>query len=215
MHDDVKRQLLLAADRFRAWARDTYPNARFGEWETTYEGWDAVYESVTRFIRGYHYDRWDSVERQALLYLIARDNESELLVDVLAEDPARLLALARDAVVSTENEARCQIAERLGNLRENREEATALLVQFAQDEQDDEYVRRRALLALGRLGSDEVHGLVEKAWSTGLEYQRVAVLHVLYALGSPSLPEYLARADADGREHLVANAARIRSGKVD
>lgn len=85
-----------------------------------------------------------------------------------------------------------------------------LLLQFAHDE--DEYVRRQALMALGTLGSPLVEDLAEAAWQTGHEYQRMAVLAALRDVQSPALDDYLARAESDGRQYLLHYAAKIRAG---
>jgi HEAT repeat protein len=213
MYGGLKDELLRAADGFRGWAHDNFPRARSAEWEAHYPEWIATYDVCTRLIQGSFHECWDDEMKQALLHLIARDNESEILMDVVAEDTDLLLTLAGDSLLSTEKDARWQFAERLGRLHERKTEAEALLLQFVRD--DDEYVSRQALLGLGRFGSDRVEEHAEKAWGTGHEYQRMAVLYALYKVGSPDLPEYLTRAEADGRRFLIAHAARIRSGDID
>lgn len=75
------------------------------------------------------------------LFALARDNEAEVILDMLIEYPAFLLTLAKSALAYPEYDARWQIAAALGQLKGR--EADSLLSQFMQD--DNEYVRRRAI----------------------------------------------------------------------
>lgn len=207
MRDQLRQKVLDEASRFREWATDHAGPS--GEWELDYGSWDAVLDAFTSFVGACSYETWNDEITQAILYLVARDNEAEFFVDVLAEAPDRLLLLAGAAIRYPESDARWQLADRLGDLREHMAEAESLLVHFAQDE--DEYVRRRAVMALGRLGSRHVERLAQAAWNTGDEYQRMAILDALHALGSPKLREYLDRARVDGRHYLVSFARKIES----
>lgn len=85
----------------------------------------------------------------------------------------------------------------------------ALLIHFAYDA--DEYVSRRALIALGKLKSERTEQLAERAWQTGHEYQRIAALWALKDVGSSKLGDYLLQAEEDGREYVVRNAIEIRA----
>jgi hypothetical protein len=109
MDDTLKQLLLREADCFRDWAsrawanRDAEPLS--AEWETEYEEWSAIYDAFTRYVQGCPHGHWDDEVKVTLLYLIARDNESEFLLDVLAQDVDAFLALAGDAVASEERDA--------------------------------------------------------------------------------------------------------------
>ncbi len=206
----VLRALEDQVARFRSWA-EAYPSAeRFGEWECDYDDWWSVYDAFLPFVATTTCQEWSSATTQMLLYIIARDNEFGQLAHEVAKNPNNLLCLAKRVVDSPEPDARWQIAVELGQMAGPSAQVEEILTQFAHD--DDEYVRRRALIALADIGSPHVADFVEPAWDTGHEYQRMAVLHALRAIGSPQLEEYLARADADGRQHLVDYAMRIRAG---
>ena len=199
--------------RFRAWA-DAYPvEVRSGVWESLYDAWPELYGAFTTFVRTTPWQQWSEATTQALLYAIARDNDMEELVKVVAENPDNLLYLAQRAVASPEADARWQIAVELSDLEPRPPQVEPLLLQVAQDE--DEYVRRRALMALADIGSPHVAGLVERAWDTGDEYQRMAVLYALESVDSPELDTYLARAEADGRQELLDYASSIRAGDFE
>ena len=89
---------------------------------------------------------------QAVLYAIACDNEYQYLADeVHLHHPATLIALARAALSRGEPDAKWQLADELGHLLDAGGAANQLLLILARDEH--EYVRRRALGALARVGS--------------------------------------------------------------
>jgi HEAT repeat protein len=93
-------------------------------------------------------------------------------------------------------------------LSSDKTSAEALLLILVNDE--DEYVSRRALLALGALKSLHAESLAEKAWLSGHEYQRIAALWVLKDIASSKLAEYVLLAGEDGRKYLVNNAREIQ-----
>ncbi|MCP3393830.1 HEAT repeat domain-containing protein [Bradyrhizobium sp. CCGB12] len=133
----------------------------------------------------------------------------EILKRELTARPAHLLALARAAPHSPERDARWQLADALGSDEFAADEVEPLLEQFFHDA--DEYVSRRALLALARRRSKRAEALALRAWGTEHEYQRMAALDALSAVNSPLLPSYLDLAQRDGREYLVDFANRLRA----
>jgi hypothetical protein len=196
--------------RFRSWA-EAYQKPRRGEWECDYPHWVDLYQAVTAYLSNNEVAEWDEGVADLLLYAIARDNESEQLAEHLTQMPNKLYALARLAVCSGEKDARWQFAEQLACCP-GLDGAEALLLDLAADA--DEYVRRRALMALGRIKSGQVETLVGQAWDSGDEYKRMAVLHALRNVQSRQLARYLDMAQADGRQYLIAFAGRIRRGEV-
>jgi HEAT repeat protein len=136
-----------------------------------------------------------------LLYILARDNEMELLKQELVTRPVHLLALSRVALYSIEADARWQLADALGSVELPPNEVEPLLERLFHDR--DEYVSRRALLALAHRQSKTAESLALLAWNTEHEYQRMAALEALSALNSPLLPSYLDLSQRDGRQHLV------------
>jgi HEAT repeats len=194
---------------FRSWA-DCYPvGQRSGEWECGYEQWLAITTAFTSFLDSGVPQLWDASTFETLLYILARDNELEMLKQELIARPAHLLALASVALHSAESDARWQLADALGSVELTASEVEPLLVELFHDE--DEYVSRRALLALARRRSKEAEPLALRAWSTEHEYQRIAALEALFARSSPLLSSYLDLAQRDGRQHLVNFANELRS----
>lgn len=194
-------------EKFKTWASQYPESDRYGEWECDYPGWTLLYKTFIRFLAETDFRQWDEATRRDVLYLIARDNEIEKLVAALAEDTARLLSIVPFALKEAEPEAKWQLAIRLGNVQSQSAQAEEYLLAFMRD--SDEYVRRRALMALAQLGSLHTEALCAEAWATRHEYQRIAVLHALHTIGSPDLKRYITFAKEDGREYLMANARQL------
>lgn len=206
---DVRVRFEQAVSEFRTWA-DSYPHAeRFGEWECGYDHWVEIGGAFSAFLEAYDPRQWDQPIVELLFYILARDNEAEVLKGELVGRPRHLLALARAGVASTEQHARWQLADALGSIDADEKDIVRLLEAYAADA--DEYVSRRALLALGRRQAPVAEALARRAWDTDHEYQRMAALDVLCTLNSPLLPSYLEVAEQDGRQYLVSLARRIRS----
>ena len=178
------------------------PYSAYGGW------WSGIVPAAKQFIETSVFLNWSSTDVDDLLFAIARDS-ADHLVELVAQDSERLLTLSEHALVSGEPDARWPLAVVLGALRSRQAEAEALLVRFAND--PEEYVSRRALLALAALKSSVVPTLAERAWKTGHEYQRIAALAALKEVGSDLLPRYLAEAHKDGRPYLVQNARRLET----
>lgn len=210
--------LLTEVARFRGWAADNYPpDQRNGEWECDYEQWGPLHEAVLAFVTARPLSSWSDEELRAVLYAVARDNEIQHLArEIRRRHPDLLVGLARAAVAVGERDDRWQLAEELGHLDRPGGEVEGVLLQLARDE--DEYVRRRALGALLRLGSSAVEQLALEAWhrpDPDQEWARMMALACLFKVGSPHLEPLLAEAERDGRPYLSGYAERVRRGQVD
>ena len=118
------------------------------------------------------------------------------------------MALARAGTGSAERDARWQLAAALGNVEPDEGGVVPLLETYVAD--GDEYVSRRALLALGQIKAPIAESLAQRAWDTKHEYQRMAALDVFHRLGSPLLSSYLDLAEQDGRQYLCGYAKKLR-----
>jgi HEAT repeat protein len=201
--------LLTEVGKFRAWA-DAYPHpVRNGEWECDYDSWASLYDAVLGFVADRPFDSWSSDELQSVLYTIARDNEMQHLArEVRRRHPELLLPLSRAAVRLGEREDRWQLAVELGSAGSGGEQ---VLLEMAHDEY--EYVRRRALESLAKVGSPAVEELALAAWhrpDEDQEHARMMVLHCLDYIGSPQLEPLLAEAERDGRQYLRQFAQGLR-----
>ena len=196
---------------FRHWAAEYTHAGMSGEWECAFEEWPEMWAVLDEFLISVDPEEWDDEIIASLLYVIARDNEREILKQTLETKPIHLLALARAGIHSKERDARWQLADALGRSGLDAEVVTPLLERFINDE--DEYVSRRALLALGGRLAPEAEALALRAWATGHEYQRMAALDVLSSLASPLLSSHLEAAEQDGRQYLVSFARKISSDR--
>jgi hypothetical protein len=194
--------------KFKAWADSCPIQERLGEWECDYSDWETLHEAALSFLASSSPPDWNSAIVNDLLYAIARDNECESLVHEIAKNADTLILLSGFAVSSSETDAKWQLAARLGALSDRIQQAEALLLEFINDE--DEYVSRRALLALGMLKSSQAEVLAERAWNTGHEYQRIAALWVLKEIASNKLTAYIKKAMEDGRQYVVENARKVQ-----
>ena len=205
---DARAKFEHAVAEFRAWAA-SYPEAeRSAEWEIDYDHWPDLWSAAAAFLDSSEPRRWDRSIVELLLYVLARDNETEDLKRELVGRPEHLLALARAGTGSAERDARWQLAAALGCVEADEGEVVPLLEAYTAA--DDEYVSRRALIALGRRKAPVAERLAQRAWDTGHEYQRMAALGVFHALGSPLLPSYLELAEQDGRQYLAGFAKELR-----
>ena len=209
--------LLSEVGRFRAWA-SSYPFAgRSGEWECEYEDWCALHKAVSVFIEGSPVATWSEEEFAAVLYVIARDNETQYLSRGIRERvPMALLDLAEAALRIGEAEAKWQFAEELGHFYGEPSRRNKLLLSFARD--DNEYVRRRSLQALARIGSAATEAIALEAWSRhdeSQEYARMMALWALHRIGSSHLTRLLHEAAQDNYPHLAAYALKVENDDVN
>jgi len=209
--------LLDEVARFQVWARTLPLLSRSGEWECDYEHWGDLHAAVLRFLDDRPLESWSREALQAVLYAIARDNEIEHLAGVIADAHRPLLApLTRVALDIGEPDARWQFAEQLGRVGQKGEVEEQLLVLLVQDEY--EYVRRRALGALARIGSVHTERVALREWERpdpSQEWARMMCLWSLHHIGSPLLTRLLADAEQDPRAHLRSYVDRVRRGEVD
>ena len=211
-------KLKAEAARFRQWAAVTYPSAeRFGEWECDYPDWSRLYEAVLDFTEHTPPSSWTPEALTDVLYALARDNEIQHLAATIGErQPQILNYLAAAAIEQGERDARWQLAVELGKADALSEAVESLLLRMTNDA--EEYVRRRALQELARLGSAHTEALALAAWEQPHEHQqwtRMAVLWSLHRIQSPRLETLLTEAEADPRSYLADFARRVRRGEID
>ena len=210
-------QLLLEIRKFREWANAVYPgmnqNEIPGEWETGYCLWKQIKEQFYIVLENSDPDVYTDSVLSELVYIIARDNEVEDLADCVCEHDKWFLRICELSLETQENETKWQLAARLDEAKD-RIQACRLLERFIMDE--DEYVRRRALLVLPKLMPEKVEQYAVLFWNQDQygdrqEYQRMAILTMLLDVHSPLLPEYLNRAKEVGGTYLLQCVNQIQS----
>ncbi len=208
----AEEQFLPEVQRFRRWVATIPTERQLAEWECNYSEWADVYKASTDFLAVVDVKELTEATLNELLFIIAADNECQIIAGEIAKYPEALLYMAQAALRSSYANAKWQLAIELGNLAVYQREAERILYALAKDE--DEYTRRRALGALAEAGSSLVNELIEPAWLSNHQYQRMMVLSALHKIASPELERYLALAETDGREYLVAWASHIRRGQT-
>ena len=219
MAKGIRERLLEQAIKFHQWQEATYPGKTSeelgGEWEVDYPYWNDTYSAFCHVLTQMDAETADSVLLDEMVYLIARDNEAEGFIQETTSHPQWFERLCRRAAASNESEAKWQFAAYLPECPCS-QEVKDMILDFAKD--PNEYVSRRALLAMPALRPDCVEQFAPLFWERNCyslelqEYQRIAVLVSLDAIHSDLLPQYLERAKQDGRRYLLEHAERIEGG---
>jgi HEAT repeat protein len=192
---------------FRVWANSLPAAERRGEWEERYERGNTFRKEAMLFLETGDWTTWTEEVIEDVLYAIARDNEEENLIYIVAEAPECLLMLALVSVAKGERDARWQFADFLGEVFVGEPRAEEILLLLLRD--DDEYVRRRALRSLARVGSTQTEHYCKIAWDSGNQYQRMMALEALHIIRSELLSTYLAQAMADSSTYLPGYAREL------
>ena len=219
MAKGIRERLLEQAIKFHQWQEATYPGKTAeeigGEWEVDYPYWNDTYSAFCHVLTQMDAETADSVLLDEMVYLIARDNEAEGFIQETISHPQWFECLCRRAAASNESEAKWQFAAYLPECPCS-QEVKDMILDFAKD--PNEYVSRRALLAMPALRPDCVEKFAPLFWERNCyslelqEYQRIAVLVSLDTIHSGLLPQYLEQAKQDGRRYLLEHAKRIEGG---
>tara|TARA_R110002049_G_C8896545_1_gene541202 strand:+ start:57 stop:677 length:621 start_codon:yes stop_codon:yes gene_type:complete len=205
----MSSSLKIEIEKFRLWASEYPEDSRSGEWECDYENWSSLVSAFIKFIESKVPSQLTETEIADIIYVIARDNEMEQLVETIALKQDLFQLLIPHVINSTENDAKWQFAVALGKCTLHSAVAEEALLNLVVD--TDEYTSRRALQNLGEIGSNQTENYCIKAWETNHEYQRIMALWVLKKIDSKMLTTYLDLALVDGRDFLVQNAKEIKN----
>ncbi len=140
---DIYTKVDERVDDFWKWSKtvkQTY------EWETNYPDWSLLITLVFTLIETTNYTEWDQKTINNLLYIIARDNECETIIEKLTERTNNYLYLAEEALKYSDNDTRWQFAHYLIKIEDRETDVRELLYKFANDYV--EYVRSRAIEAI-------------------------------------------------------------------
>ncbi|WP_200976558.1 hypothetical protein [Echinicola sp. 20G] len=203
-------------EKFKKWAEaysEVPQDERGGEWECDYSDWPIIWKEFEDFFNECHYSKWTDKELANILYIIARDNECNSIIELISEKPETLEFIANKGLDFNSPDAKWQIVEMLHNLQ-SQHNAEQLIIKYLK--QEIEYVSRMGIKTLGRLKSSLTEKYCEKAWQWNKndpmsEYQRIMALNVLFEYGSPLTSKYITLAKEDGREYLVSQAINIEN----
>ena len=166
MAKGIRERLLEQAIKFHQWQEATYPGKTSeelgGEWEVDYPYWNDTYSAFCHVLTQMDAETADSVLLDEMVYLIARDNEAEGFIQETTSHPQWFERLCRRAAASNESEAEWQFAAFLPECPCS-QEIKDMILDFAKD--PNEYVSRRALLAMPALRPDCVEQFAPLFWS--------------------------------------------------
>jgi len=210
----MQHPLFTHINQFKQWALEHYPllqDELYGEWESEYEEWNEIYTSFHSFLAQSHPSQWSKEEKDELLYIIARDNDSGILASNRTEEA--LIVITEHSLQQGTRDSKWQLVTELPRLN-NKQAAASLVEAMVTDE--DEYVSRRALMELATINPAKVEHYASIFWNRTLfgnnnEYQRMAVLNALNRIKSPQLPHYIQLAKEDGRDYLLNLALQFDS----
>lgn len=205
--DEIRQhQLFAEIKRFERW-RNMQPASVLREFN--YEHWSQIYQAFEEFIQSTDPDEWSTAETQQLLFIIAKDYETQNLTYCLSEKV--IVTLAKESVLTAEGDAKWQMALQLHKVTDT-VLAHELLEQFVNDE--DEYVSRRSLMEFAKLQPDKTEAYAVEFWNRNIhgemdEYQKMAVLQALKTINSPLLELYIGQAKKDSRKYLSDYARKM------
>ncbi|MFM9970833.1 MAG: HEAT repeat domain-containing protein [Burkholderiales bacterium] len=192
--------------KFLHWSEQFPEDGRAPGWEAGYAEWPTLRDAALALVKSAEPAAAGTQSVEQVLYVVARDNTEQWLVQYLIDYPKWLHAVAKASLEFDDGDARWQLAVALG-ASSNKAEAEQLLLKFNADA--DEYVSRMALLALANIGSAQTEQLAVKAWKTNDEYQRIAALWAVWRIKSGNLHKFIEAAKKDGRAHLLHNVAKV------
>jgi len=154
------KNLYKKVNKFRKWAQKHFPECDEehdnGEWEF---GVDSLFDEMVSAAGEVilHTDHEDADEDliDAMLYVVARDNECENLADILLKHEGWFSLLATRSLDSKYINAQWQFAKRVGEI----ECCKMLVYEFI--ESDNEYTSRMALQTLADISPDKAEEYAE------------------------------------------------------
>ena len=173
--------------------------------DSLFPQWEQIYSYYKKILQIIDMDDFQKISIEKTIYLIGRDNENEELIEIIFESLKDRNKLVSSIINSKNVDAKWQLVNCIS--RNNYSSYINEIKFLFADE--NEYVSRIALLALGHFNVDELDSFLERAWNTNNEYKRIAVLNIAFENKLKSLQKYLELAKKDGRHFLMMNVIKI------
>jgi HEAT repeat protein len=196
LHDEI--------NRFKDWAPPI--DHRHGEWECDYEHWPQLWTAAISSIDQHSGRELSPDVAEDLLFVLARDNEAEHIRDHLVQTTDVLSTLAAYATKCSDADAKWQIVVSVADAE--LPNAADLIRPFLND--DNEYVRRRSLMAFSLFAPREAEEIALQDLAATFEYTRIAALHVLHTVDSPQLASALQALENDPSPHVRHKVLELR-----
>ncbi|WP_163855450.1 HEAT repeat domain-containing protein [Paenibacillus elgii] len=204
--NSIFEELKIEVSNFLDWSKSFEHDGN--EWETGYPYWFRIYTLIGKVLSGYKFIELTPEVKENIFYLLARDNEMEEIATLLSEYPDYIISFAKEGLDYQDYEARWQLAHSIWKYGQTYSEVEGILLRYYKDL--DEYVRRRALLALGYMKSIYAEQFALESWNTALEYQRIAALYVLDEINSTKIDDILKEGEKDHYETVRSNVKTIK-----
>jgi hypothetical protein len=191
--------------KFRQWEQSEYPYYdRFGEWEVQYPDWDHIYSEFDRWLK---FSSENEKDYDAVLFLIARDNEDEVLSEKLTDFPDIALKLAKYSITTLNSDAKWQLAKIIAKIPGD--EIDTVIFKLSIDR--SYYVQRICMMESAKRKSQYAKEMVEWSWETHEEYLMISALWSLHYLDDRDLDRLLERAMQSNIPFLINAANEIRA----
>ena len=133
-------------------------------------------ENIIRMIPNDFHISLDSIN--LILYFLSKDDEREIIMEILEEKSILGYLVARKGIKYLDMNARWQVAVLLAYFKD-----TKLLIEMIEND-EEEYVRRRALLGLRHLDKTSSEKLAINHLKSPYEYERMVAIDTLNFLSS-------------------------------
>ena len=213
MINEFEKELHIKVDAFKIWAKINHPEITEdndnGEWCFCDE-FEKMYVYALNVIQKCPVSNATNQMIDDLLYAIARDNECEIIVQVLGDYNEWFELLCRNSLKAPYTNAKWQFAKRLKDYKGD-DDLKKIIFEFLST--GDEYTERLALQSLAYIYPEQAEKYAIEFWNRNKyeydEYQKIMVLHVLYQIHSTNLETYLKMAENSCYEYLKINAQEI------
>ena len=189
---------------FLKWKNELIKKNQFED-DSLFPQWKEIYSYYKKILQIIDMNDFQNNSIEKTVYLIGRDNEDEELIEIIFESAKDRNKLVRSIINSKDVDAKWQL---VNCISKNNYSSYINEIKFL-FEDENEYVSRIALLALGYFNVDELDNFLERAWNTNNEYQRIAVLNISFENNLKCLQKYLELAKKDGRHFLMMNVIKI------
>lgn len=174
--------------------------------DSLYPKWHELYKYYEKILTDTELCIFSNEDLYKTIFLIGRDNEDEELIEIIYKLEKNQKRLVENILKNNDVDAKWQLANCISR-NHSKNYMKELIALF---ENENEYVSRMALLALGNLKYEKIEMILEKAWNTNYEYHRIAVLSILYENNMANLDYYLEKAKFDNRPWLLSYINKIQ-----
>lgn len=211
--------------KFKKWISQNFSVKQITEGtidDAGYPEWNEVEDLLQRIFGEIDIKNLNDLHVRDIIYMIARNWDIGIILNWLSEDSKfsqigmkeeQFLIIAEQGVNSPEWDARYQIAGLLYRVSSiNKAKAIELSLKYYEDKA--EFVRRKALSSLFKLGYSKMHDLLEKSWLNNEEYERMLCLDLWREISTEKYNLYLNESLTDGKAALREYAESLSKGIV-